>query len=29
MEVDLTAPTPKDRRMYRKSGVEELDLTGD
>ncbi|CAD0094570.1 unnamed protein product [Aureobasidium mustum] len=29
LEVDLTAPTPKDRRMYRKSGVEELDLTGD
>ncbi|KAI4718229.1 hypothetical protein E4T48_05584 [Aureobasidium sp. EXF-10727] len=29
MEVDLTEPTPKDRRMYRKSGVEELDLTGD
>ncbi|KAI4738578.1 hypothetical protein E4T50_10956 [Aureobasidium sp. EXF-12298] len=29
MEVDLTAPTPKDRWMYRKSGVEELDLTGD
>lgn len=29
MEVDLTAPTTKDRRMYRKSGVEELDLTGD
>jgi Holliday junction resolvase YEN1 len=29
MEVDLTAPTPKDRRMYRKSGVEELDLTGE
>lgn len=27
VEVDLTAPTPKDRRMYRKSGVEELDLT--
>ncbi|KAG9701293.1 hypothetical protein KCU86_g7533, partial [Aureobasidium melanogenum] len=29
LEVDLTEPTPKDRRMYRKSGVEELDLTGD
>ncbi|KAI5210110.1 hypothetical protein E4T39_00498 [Aureobasidium subglaciale] len=29
MEIDLTAPTPRDRRMYRKSGVEELDLTGD
>ncbi|KAI4844291.1 hypothetical protein E4T44_06271 [Aureobasidium sp. EXF-8845] len=29
VEVDLTAPTPKDRRMYRKSGVEELDLTGE
>ncbi|KAI5271399.1 hypothetical protein E4T47_05290 [Aureobasidium subglaciale] len=29
MEIDLTVPTPKNRRMYRKSGVEELDLTGD
>ncbi|KAG9551359.1 hypothetical protein KCU71_g14446, partial [Aureobasidium melanogenum] len=29
LEVDLTEATPKDRRMYRKSGVEELDLTGD
>lgn len=29
LEIDLTAPTPKNRRMYRKSGVEELDLTGD
>lgn len=29
LEVDLTASTPRDRRMYRKSGVEELDLTGD
>ncbi|KAG9946443.1 hypothetical protein KCU85_g6489, partial [Aureobasidium melanogenum] len=29
LEVDLTEATPRDRRMYRKSGVEELDLTGD
>lgn len=28
IEIDLTAPTPKDRRIYRRSGVEELDLTG-
>jgi Holliday junction resolvase YEN1 len=29
IEMDLSAPTPKDRRLYRKSGVEELDLTGE